>query len=83
MDSVKMHGMTSFRPYSTEILLVHYLVSPGRFFAAIELKSMLAHVVVTYDVKLEENVTHPPSWHIGTFISANLRAKVMFRNRVD
>jgi hypothetical protein len=57
-------------------------VSPGRFFAASELKSMLAHVVVTYDVKLEDNVTHPPSQHIGTFIAANPRAKVMFRNRV-
>ncbi|KAG6380640.1 cytochrome P450 [Boletus reticuloceps] len=53
----------------------------GRFFAASELKLMLAHVVVMYDVKLEDNATYPPSWHIGTFISANPSAKVMFRNR--
>jgi len=43
---------------------------------------MLAHVVVTYDVKLEDNATLPPNWRIGTFIKANSRAKVMFRNRV-
>ena len=78
-----MHGTASLLPYSTEILLTHYLVSPGRFFAAIELKSMLAYVVVTYDMKLEDNVTHPPSWHIGTYTAVNPRAKVMFRNRAD
>ncbi|KAI9569394.1 cytochrome P450 [Boletus coccyginus] len=55
---------------------------PGRAFAANTLKSMLAHVVVTYDVKLEDNATLPANWHIGTFIKANSRAKVMFRNRV-
>ena len=42
---------------------------------------MLAHVVMTYDVKLEVNATHPPSFHISTFISANPGAKIMFRNR--
>ncbi|KAI9569395.1 cytochrome P450 [Boletus coccyginus] len=55
---------------------------PGRAFAANTLKSMLAHVVVTYDVKLEDNATLPPSLHTGAFTQANLRAKVMFRNRV-
>jgi len=57
--------------------------SPGRFFAANELKSMLAHIVVTYDVKLEDNTTRPPSLRIGSMAAANPRAKVMFRNRVD
>ncbi|KAN0100091.1 Cytochrome P450 [Tylopilus felleus] len=55
---------------------------PGRFFATSELKFMLAHVVVTYDVKLEDDATHPTSWYISTFIAANHRAKVVFRNRV-
>ena len=32
---------------------------------------MLAHVVVTYDVKLEDGATYPQSWHIGTFIATN------------
>ncbi|KAF8123587.1 cytochrome P450 [Boletus edulis] len=56
---------------------------PGRFLVANELKTMLAHVVMTYDVKLEDNAKRPPSWHFGSMIAANPRAKVMFRNRVD
>ncbi|KAG9308978.1 cytochrome P450 [Chiua virens] len=53
---------------------------PGRFFAANELKSMLAHVIVTYDLKLEDEA-FPQNLHIATAIGANQRAKVMFRNR--
>jgi hypothetical protein len=65
-------------------LLADYFVSPGRFFAAAELIFMLAHVVMTYDVKMAgDNATYPPSQHIGTFIAVNPHAKVMFRNRVD
>ena len=80
---VNTRGTTLFLLSSIEILLTEHFVSPGRFFAAAELKFMLAHVVVTYDVKLEDNAMHPPSEHIATFIVTNARAKVMFRNRVD
>ena len=55
--------------------------SPGRFFAAIQLKSILAHIVVTYDVKLEDNATRPRSLHFGTSIVADPRASVLFRKR--
>ncbi|KAI9569397.1 cytochrome P450 [Boletus coccyginus] len=55
---------------------------PGRAFAANALKSMLAHILVTYDLKMEDNAMHPPVSHVGTFVEANSRAKVMFRNRV-
>ena len=79
----KTRGTTLLLPSPTAILLINHPVSPGRFFAASELKSMLAHVVVTYDVKLEDGATYPQSWHIGTFIATNSRAKVMFRNRVN
>lgn len=55
--------------------------SPGRFFAAVMLKSMLAHIVLTYDVKLDENGTPPRSQHIGTSIQLNPSATIMFRKR--
>ncbi|KIK94711.1 hypothetical protein PAXRUDRAFT_429265 [Paxillus rubicundulus Ve08.2h10] len=55
---------------------------PGRFFAAIELKSMLAHVVLSYDIKLEDTATRPRSWHFGVNIVAHPTAKVAFRRRV-
>ncbi|KAJ7215153.1 cytochrome P450 [Mycena rebaudengoi] len=46
---------------------------PGRFFAATELKAMLAHVVMNYDVKLDESANGIP----------NTKAKVYFRKRSD
>ncbi|KIJ13791.1 hypothetical protein PAXINDRAFT_80408 [Paxillus involutus ATCC 200175] len=54
---------------------------PGRFFAGNELQSMLAHVVLSYDIKLEDNATRPRSLHIGGTISAHPTARVMFRKR--
>ena len=55
--------------------------SPGRFFAAIELKAMLAHIVVSYDVKLENEGKLPPNqWIAGTCLP-NLNTNVMFRRR--
>ncbi|KAG8219260.1 cytochrome P450 [Butyriboletus roseoflavus] len=56
---------------------------PGRFFAATELKSMLAHIVVTYDVKLADNATPPRTLHFATALMPDPRAKLMFRRRVD
>ena len=44
---------------------------------------MFAHVVVTYDVKLENSATCPRSLRFGTVITPNPRAKVLFRRRVD
>ncbi|KAF9225192.1 cytochrome P450 [Gyrodon lividus] len=54
---------------------------PGRFFAANELKTMLAHAVVSYDIKLEDNATRPQSLYIANAIAAHPTAKVMFRKR--
>ncbi|KAF9236824.1 cytochrome P450 [Melanogaster broomeanus] len=54
---------------------------PGRFFAAAVIKTMLAHIVVSYDVKLEENATRPQSLWVGTKTRANPTGKVVFRKR--
>jgi len=55
---------------------------PGRFFASNELKSMLAHIVASYDVKLEDGAsTRPESVWVGAVMAANPNAKVMFRMR--
>ncbi|KIK79214.1 hypothetical protein PAXRUDRAFT_161911 [Paxillus rubicundulus Ve08.2h10] len=54
---------------------------PGRFFVATELKTMLAHVVSSYDIKLEDNATRPRNLHVGIHIVAHPTAKVMFRKR--
>ena len=79
------HGLhawyVSLSGTTVRVVLNFFFVSPGRFFAAAELKMMLAHVVTTYDIKLEENISRPRSLHIGNSIGANPTAKVMFRKR--
>ncbi|KAI6167613.1 cytochrome P450 [Pisolithus thermaeus] len=54
---------------------------PGRFLAADELKTMLAYVLISYDVKLEGRNTRPSSikWDIGVMPDPTVR--VMFRKR--
>ncbi|KAH9036363.1 cytochrome P450 [Lactarius pseudohatsudake] len=53
---------------------------PGRFFAVNEVKALLAHVVVTYDIKFEEG-TQPPRGFIINSIRMPGKADAMFRKR--
>lgn len=54
---------------------------PGRFFAGTELKAMLAHLVLNYDVKLETEGVRPADNWIGVARGPNRKAEVMFRKR--
>ncbi|KAI6039993.1 cytochrome P450 [Pisolithus marmoratus] len=56
---------------------------PGRFFAATVLKTLLAHIVISYDVKLEDEKSRPNTLHLGRSILPNPAAKVMFRKRAN
>jgi hypothetical protein len=55
-------------------------ISPGRFFAANEVKALLAHILVNYDIKLEEGKRAPRTVIVGS-IRMPERANVMFRKR--
>ena len=56
-------------------------VCPGRYFAACELKLMFAHMVLTYDVKLENDGVRPEDmWVMGACVP-NPKARVLFRRR--
>ena len=56
--------------------------SPGRFFAANELKAMLCFVVTNYDVQLEDGSKERPlNLYSGANVRPNNFAKVMFRRR--
>ena len=55
--------------------------SPGRFFAANQLKAMLAHVAVTYDVKMELEGVIPDPIIFGFLRVPDPKTKVMFRKR--
>ncbi|CAA7260276.1 unnamed protein product [Cyclocybe aegerita] len=54
---------------------------PGRFFAVNEIKVMLAHVLLTYDVKLPNNGPRPENVWMLANSSPNPTAEVLFRKR--
>ncbi len=53
------HGRRSVGGYDLWPNLSLFCISPGRFFAAIEIKALLAYIVTTYDIKLEEGKSIP------------------------
>ena len=55
--------------------------SPGRFFAANELKALLAYILLNYDIKLGGDGTRPPNLFYGTNVVPSVRAEVLFRKR--
>ncbi len=62
-------------------LIFMFNFSPGRFFAANELKAMMAHVIVTYDVKFSNEGVRPANKWIATTIAPDPTATVLFRKR--
>ncbi|RDB20448.1 hypothetical protein Hypma_012416 [Hypsizygus marmoreus] len=54
---------------------------PGRFFAVNEIKAMLVHVLLNYDVGLENPGVRPPDRWFGTHSAPDPTAKVLFRKR--
>ncbi|KIJ41726.1 hypothetical protein M422DRAFT_172000 [Sphaerobolus stellatus SS14] len=54
---------------------------PGRFFASLMLKTLMAHIILTYDIKFEDDgVKSSPHWY-GTFRLPNTKAVLQFRRR--
>ncbi|EIN06110.1 cytochrome P450 [Punctularia strigosozonata HHB-11173 SS5] len=57
---------------------------PGRFFAANEMKMMLAHIVMHYDVQLENGSrVRPPNSYFAVNCLADSTAKICLRKRQD
>ncbi|KAJ6568484.1 cytochrome P450 [Mycena capillaripes] len=54
---------------------------PGRFFAAMELKAMLAHILINYDFKAEVEGVRPPDQIFGLFGLPSPNGKIRMRNR--
>ncbi|KAF7367745.1 hypothetical protein MSAN_00838400 [Mycena sanguinolenta] len=54
---------------------------PGRFFAATELKAMMAHLVLNYDVKPEVEGIRPADIGFSERLFANPAGRVRFRKR--
>lgn len=56
--------------------------SPGRFFAVNEIKTMLAYVLLNYDVKMANDGGPPSEVWFGTTVTPDPKAEVMFRKRI-
>ncbi|KAJ6627498.1 cytochrome P450 [Mycena sp. CBHHK59/15] len=56
---------------------------PGRFFAAVELKAILAHVVLNYDVKFVNDGPRPANQYMASACLPDSSAKIMFRRKQD
>ncbi|KAK7681998.1 hypothetical protein QCA50_014962 [Cerrena zonata] len=54
---------------------------PGRFFAANEIKSMLIHLIMNYDMKFENDAGRPQNAHIFMQTYPSSTAEVLFRKR--
>ena len=58
------------------------IASPGRFFASAELKALMAHVLLNYDVKLPNDSREvPPLFKFLNNVGPNQTAKALFRKR--
>ena len=55
--------------------------SPGRFFAANELKAMLAYIVLNYEIKMGGDGTRPPNTYYGLIVYPPSDARVLFKKR--
>ncbi|KAJ3571103.1 hypothetical protein NP233_g3970 [Leucocoprinus birnbaumii] len=58
---------------------------PGRFFAVTEVKTVVAKILMEFDIKLADNESNRPKdkWMTGIFIAPNKSAKIMLKRRAD
>lgn len=56
-------------------------VCPGRFFASLELKCIMAYMLISYDVKMRKEGKRPDDVCFGVFSAPDPKAEVMFRRR--
>ncbi|KAJ7036533.1 cytochrome P450 [Mycena alexandri] len=54
---------------------------PGRHMAVIELKAIIAHIVLNYDIKLPNNEGRPANQYVASACLPHATAKVLFRKR--
>ncbi|KAF7328411.1 hypothetical protein MVEN_02556800 [Mycena venus] len=54
---------------------------PGRFFAAAELKAMLAHLLINYDFRAQTEGVRPKDFEFGMFNGPDPKGKIWVRRR--
>lgn len=56
---------------------------PGRFFAAAEVKIALVHILLKYDLKLDESSPSPKIFKLGYMMSSDPQGKILVRRRKE
>ena len=64
--------------HKTEVEVL--IASPGRFFAVAELKMILAHILLTYDFKLETSGIPQVKW-LESKVIPDTSVKILFKKR--
>ncbi|KAH8810603.1 cytochrome P450 [Xylogone sp. PMI_703] len=54
---------------------------PGRFFVSTEIKAVLAHLLLHYDIKLDGTEERPPNLYRGVLIIPNPESRILLRKR--
>lgn len=74
--------------FASEIVLRHSFLydpvdslSPGRFFAANEMKLIMAQLILMYDIKMKNEGVRPENTWSGFACRPNITAEVLFRRR--
>lgn len=57
--------------------------SPGRFFGSLELKCMIAHLLLRFDMKMEDEGIRPKNEWFGPICMPAVHANVLFRRRYE
>ena len=60
---------------------INFSCSPGRFFAANELKALLVFMVIHYDFKLKDDGPRPSNVYMDENVVPDPTAQLMFRKR--
>ena len=79
------HGRHAWYAYLFLVLAnadYHIYCSPGRFFAVNEIKAILAHILLNYDIKIANGGGRPENIWFGRYCLPNTKAEVLFRKRV-
>ena len=58
-----------------------FLHSPGRYFASNELRAILAHVILNYDLKLGGDGSRPTEVYFSLSVLPALGGRVLFKKR--
>lgn len=85
IDAAKGHGRPSDMTTTSNEFLAFgngRHACPGRYLAASQLKVMMAHVLINYDVKFEKEGVRPADLWLLSSCIPNPNAKVLFRKRL-